>query len=659
MGGSLLLAGCGQSDSTTPTGTSGASGQTFRAPTGDDPAKTSFHRSSNQILTIAYAPVVKEPASWMLRRFLRESGVWVSGRFATNAETQIQYNWIEEPIEISPTEVTFKIRDDARWSDGHPITGKDLAYMPLRRSLQRWAFLPLYAPEEEGEPQRVEYAFDDFKVRDKSVTYQSSPGYFEDFWDTTIAFWLGTIFFPTFSPTHIEPFESYTDGIIEMARRAQAGEIHPWYTKSRGNRDPGVESLVKEHLAKTKYVRKFAKPENVLATGPWDLAEMRDTEFIFKPNPHHRHADSLNFGSFTFEYTESADRQQAALNADRLDYGSPGVTPKSVVDAFPDQIKEVRTPGGGNDLRLNFDHPALGTREVRQAVMYALDHRAIAKNIHESIAEPVNTPGGDAWKANEYVSQNWIDQNLITYTQNLERAAQLMRNAGYSKLDGQWAGPNGEPLALTLPSPSSPPQSEPTVASQLSEFGIDTTVRTLEGNVFENRRNTGEFDIWPTTGDLTGSASGILNLWFSGATKGPYMIYPDEQYNTGEFTDGGTPEPRSKDRYTVFTLKAPEVGKPDGQLQEYPTGVWGLSTWLNPPRAAYQRRVKISMWLANWYLPTIPLNKLHSQQFIDAANWDWPTDSASWKSFVNGDVRPMTEVLRHWDLRANPDNPKK
>lgn len=619
-----------------------------------DPAKTSFYMGTNKLLNTAYAPVVKEPASWRLRRFLKESGVWVSGSLAPSPETQIQYNWIEEPIEISPTKVTFRIRDDARWSDGHPVTGKDLAYIPLQRSLKRWALLPLYAPKSEGEPQGVLYAFDDFYVRDKSVTYRSSPGYFADFWDISIAFNLGTLFFPVFFATHVEPFDSFADGIIEMARKAQAGEIHPWYIKSDRNRNSGVGSLVKEHLTETKYVHKFAKPENVLATGPWDLAEMRGTEFIFEPNPHHRHADEINFDSFTFEYMESADLQRAALDSGRLDYGSPGVTPNSVVDAFPDHIEEVLIPGGGNDLRLNFDHPALGTREVREAIMYALDHEAIAKNIHESIAEPVNTPGGDSWKASEYVSQNWIDENLTTYSQNLELAAQRMTAAGYSKAGDQWFGANGEPFTLTLPTASSTPRWEPTVSSQLSEFGIDTTVHTLNGNAFETRRERGEFDIWPSAGDLTGNTGGILNLWFSGATEGPFMIYPDEQYETGEFTDNGIPQPRTKDRYSVFTINAPPVGKPDGKLEGYPTGVWGLSHWTDPTRAEYRRRVKVSMWLANWFLPTIPLNKQHSQRFIDAANWDWPTDSASWKSFVSGDLRPMEEILRHWGLRANP-----
>lgn len=657
LGAATALAGCGQSDSNTPTNTEGVSGQSFRAPTANDPEKTSFYRGGGPLELTAYAPVVKEPASFRLQRFLRESGVWVNGYLVPSPETNIHYNWIEEPLEISPTEVTVRIRDDARWSDGHPITGKDLAYLPLKLTLRKYTLPPQYAPAAKEEPQNARHAFDEFTIRDKSVTYRSSEGHFADFWDTSIAFGFGQLWFPTFFPTHIEPFDEYADAIIDMARRAQAGEIYPWFNKPAYAQDPGVKSLVKKHLADSKYVEKFSKPKNVLSTGPWELDELQGTEFIFKPNRYHRHSEDINFESFRFEFTESARRERAALKDGRLDYASPGVTPKAVVDSFPDHIKTVRIPGAGNGLLLNFDHPGLGTREVRQALMYALDHTAIANNIHQSAAIPVTIPGGDSWKATEYVSQKWINENLKTYPQNRERAENLMRTAGYKRREGRWVDGDGEPLTFTLPTTNSTPLWEPTVASQLSEFGIPTTVQTMEGSVFQKRRERGEFDIWPG-GYLTGPANRILQGWYDGATKDAYMIYPDQQYKRGEFDDFGNPIPQTKDRYRVFTIRAPPVGQPNGQLQQYHPAVFGISSFTNPPLKEYRRQIKLSIWLANWFLPTIPINKQYAQRFIDAAHWEWPTETPAWQSYTTGDLRLMEEILRHWKLRAHPDNPE-
>lgn len=283
IGGSVLIAGCGQNDPPTPTSTTGGHSQTFRAPTRNDPAKTSFYRGGGMLQNTAYAGVVKEPASFNLRRFLRESGVWISGRLVPGPNKQIQYNWMKKPIKITPTEVTFRIRDDAKWSDGHPITGKDLAFIPIALTLRQYFSPPMYSPETTDEPERVRFAFDDFEIEEKSVTYRSSAGHFERFWDLNIAFNLGTVFFPTLSPTHIEPFDAYADAVIETARRAQAGEIHPWY--KRGYGDPHRDSLIQEYLAHPEYVKKFSKPENVLSTGPWNLVDLRETDFCSKRIP--------------------------------------------------------------------------------------------------------------------------------------------------------------------------------------------------------------------------------------------------------------------------------------------------------------------------------------------------------------------------------------
>lgn len=138
--GSLTLAGCGQSDSTSPTGTSGVSGQTFRVPTRQDAAKTSFFRGGNTLQKTAYAVVAKEPASYSLRVFLRPPGVWTNGQLVNplglRGEAPLQYSWLEN-IDVTPTQVTVTIRADARWSDGHPITGTDIAVPPIERTLRQ------------------------------------------------------------------------------------------------------------------------------------------------------------------------------------------------------------------------------------------------------------------------------------------------------------------------------------------------------------------------------------------------------------------------------------------------------------------------------------------------------------------------------------------
>lgn len=154
-GGSVLVAGCGQGNSPSQTGTQeeNESDQPFRAPIEDDPSKTTFLSRHAMRPESLYG---WQRASISLQRFLWETGVWPDGLWVGNGN--IHYTWIEEPIEITPTEVTISIRDDARWSDGHQITGKDIATIPISQSIRRF-FPPYYAQDDKGKPTEIYTAF--------------------------------------------------------------------------------------------------------------------------------------------------------------------------------------------------------------------------------------------------------------------------------------------------------------------------------------------------------------------------------------------------------------------------------------------------------------------------------------------------------------------
>lgn len=666
--GLTVLAGCGQNTSNTPTETQGRIAQTLRAPTGNDPVKTTFFSRNTwgHLLGDAFATVAKENAGSNLQRLVWEPGVWADGGFVGTGK--VHYNWIKDPIEITPTQVTITIRDDAKWSDGHRITPKDIACIPLQESIRKH-FPAYYADVGPNEPVNIHAAFDDFELTDHSITYKSSAGHFKKFWDIDIKNILGTYVGPRHVPTHIVPYSKYGDVLLQTVKRAQAGEVNPWegYNKPRQQTDdPHKASLVEKYLNKTKYVNKFSDPENVLATGAWDLDELRGKEFIFTPNKHHPVAEGINFDTLSFEFTPSSKRQRAALKADRFDFGSTAYgppTPQSVVESFPDSIRQILVPGNqitGNELALYIGHSALGKRAVRAAIMYALDHEAIATNIHKQATPPVTTPGGDCWDATEFVSQKWIDENLITYSRDRNRASRLMREAGFSKDGRQWVGDAGQPLTLTLPTPNSTPRWEPTVARQLSEFGIQTSVRTLDSTVYSARVDTGEFSIWPSTRKYaTNLAPYTLVIWRNAASSPTkFGIYPEEQFESGSFLRNGAPFPRTEDRYRVFTIEAPPVGKPNQSVREYHPAALALFFWTNPPEAEFRRRVKKGMWLANWYLPTIPLTKRLEQYFIDDANWSWPTDSTWWKSFIRGSAVLSGSLFSKGKIRAKTDIPE-
>lgn len=669
LGGSLLLAGCsrftsgksGNSTSsprhTSPEQSSDVSNRTLRLPIrGNDPAKTTFYQLAPKA---ALSTLATETASTRLSRFVWEPGVWANDIWPTGT---LEYLWIDT-IEKTPSELTVSIGEDATWSDGHRITGKDIATPVFDVHLHRF-FRPFYASDRKDEPSFIFGAFDDFEIGDRSVTYRSSEGFFENFWLSNAATWLGGWFLRAV-PTHIEPYARFADALIETVRGAQQGEFNPWESKPwEKNSAPTSSGLKNEYLNDATYAVKFSKAENVLSTGAWDLAEFRGSEaFVFRKNTHHRNAELIDFDTVLFEYTPSARRKQASLQADRLDYAA-GVMPRSVVDSLPASMSQLLVPGGwltGNELGVNFDHPALGTRRVRTAIMYALDHSAIAANIHPSTAKPVTTPGGDCWDATEYVSQAWIDENLITYATDREKAGQLMRDAGYTRDGGSWwVDADGEPITVTLGTASSTPKWEPTVASQLNEFGIEATLERVDETAFEDGVERGKYSLWDSgVKSSTNLAPYLIRIWRLAATNpDKFGIYPTEQFESGNFSQDGTPLPQTEERYRVFTIKAPPVGQPAGPLQEYHPAALALMYWTNPPEPEFRRRVKIGMWLENWYLPILPINKTLQQHFIDDTHWQWPKETPSWENFTNGGSRSMAGIVASGAVRADPDNPE-
>lgn len=676
-GGAVLLTGCGQnptSDTNINTGTgqrpegttTRVIDQTLRIPVEQNPAHASFYAPwfSNSLKT-EFAVTSKVPVSGRLNRIIREQGLWTSKRWVGGKP---HYTWIED-ITTSPTEVTVTIRDDATWSDDHPIRGKDIAAWVMATHLTNH-FPPYYATENKGKPTLPQGAIDDFQIKDKTAIYRSSAGHFEPFWKMFLKNMFGVGRSPggKVIPTHIEPYDTFAEGVFETARRALLGEINPWKGWDNFRKTPDdlhKDSLIKKYLAKEgKYVAKFSTPEHVVSTSAWDLVDLNGPEAVFEPNPYHRNAKNINFDRLVLTHTPSERRAQADLKADRLDYAAPGPTPQSVVESFPDSITQMQIPGGrgsGNELHLDFNHPALGNRKVRTAIMYALDQSKIANNIHQATALPVTTPGGDCWDATDYVSEEWIDENLTTYKQDHDKAASLMRAAGYTKNDGTWLNADGEPLTVSLPTPSGTPRWEPTVASQLTDFGIQTSVQAFKESIFEARKDNGEFSIWAESGIATSNASLTLEFWYIGAILNPkvYGIYPRKQFSTGKFSERERPIPRTKERYEVFTIEAPPIGQPDGPLQEYHPSALSLFIFNNPPEAEYKRRVKTTMWLANWLLPTIPINKTLEQHFIDDAHWQWPTDTPSWQTFSGVGQRSIEGIFASGTVRSTPDNPEK
>jgi peptide/nickel transport system substrate-binding protein len=162
---------------------------------------------------------------------------------------------------------------------------------------------------------------------------------------------------------------------------------------------------------------------------------------------------------------------------------------------------------------------ALTELPVRQALMYALDREAIIRDVLKGQAVLANTP---------FVPGTWAhDTSVPTYSHDLDRAKQLLQNAGYelttvAPSDVEVWQKNGEPIAFTLLTPESGiyPKVADAVARQWRELGVQVTVVPVR-NIVKNFLATKQFQVALTETLLDGDPD-------------PYPLWHQSQTTTGQ-----------------------------------------------------------------------------------------------------------------------------
>jgi len=142
-------------------------------------------------------------------------------------------------------------------------------------------------------------------------------------------------------------------------------------------------------------------------------------------------------------------------------------------------------------LYFNFQHSPLDDAKVRQAIAYGMD-----KN---SIVEYVLFGVGNAAIGPFMPSFSWANDKLVPYDYDVEKARNLLAQAGWKDNDGDGlVDKDGKPLALSLftwpQRPGQPPIAE-ALASQMKEIGIKVNVDVIDYSVIDERQSRGEWDM--------------------------------------------------------------------------------------------------------------------------------------------------------------------
>ena len=167
-----------------------------------------------------------------------------------------------------------------------------------------------------------------------------------------------------------------------------------------------------------------------------------------------------------------------------------------------------------NPADLDQPHPILSDRRVRQAIIHALDRKAMVRAVYHDYAEVPQGP---------VALPHWIrDTTKSGVSYDPAQAKTLLRQAGWRENANGWHR-DGEPLTLSLNYPTTSrgrSQFAQLIQEQLRQVGITLELVGLDGPIWFERRGQRNFDIDFSAAGMDPSPSGMQQSWTCAAIGG-------------------------------------------------------------------------------------------------------------------------------------------
>ncbi len=308
----------------------------------------------------------------------------------------------EDPIDLHPvpgmaeswtisedgTVYTFTLRQEARWTNGDPVTAQDFIH-----SFQR-----ILTPELASE-----YAYMLFLMKNAEAYHQGSLKDFSQVGAKALAEKQLEITLSTAAPYFLSLLNHYT-----------------WY--------PVHLKTIEKHGGLYDRSNPWTKPGNFVGNGPFKIKEWRLNDVLaVEKNPDYWDADTVRLQAIHFYPMESAETQDRAFRAGRL-HNTYEMIPAKIEQYETDSPEILRKDPylGSYFYRYNTTEPPFDDVRVRRALAMAIDRESIVKNVSRGGQIPANyfTPPSTAG----YTTRARIPSDV-------EAAKALLAEAGY---------PNGE-----------------------------------------------------------------------------------------------------------------------------------------------------------------------------------------------------------------------
>jgi len=354
--------------------------------------------------------------------------------------------------------------------------------------------------------------------------------------------------------------------------------------------------------------------EDVIGNGPFKITGADRQEYETEVHEGHWASDpwtEANAEGATLTFADS-DRQKQLAFSDQVDHLS-GVS-QAIQNNIPDNFERVDVPATASfGLGLNHNIEPFGDRRVRKALMHILDREAVAGNMGPSRSVPQHITGISATQ-DLYIPEGEVRDQYATYPVDEDTATQLLQDAGLSKQGANWRLSDGSEWKFNLTcwsGASAFVQGCQTLAGQLSQFGINAEVQTVDGGQYWG-------ELWPNN-DFEAYAM-FWGGWRPYPSNGlTASLYSHRHDNIGY--------PPLKDNGGTIDIPMP-IGNADGSMETVDVSslIDELSNSSDEDRNT--EILRILAWVYNTTLPELPMAQSNAVHWFDSENWNIPDEGS-------------------------------
>ena len=494
-----------------------------------------------------------------------------------NGRTGEWHPRIGKELSIDGTTATVKIDTSYKWaSDGKPVNADDLM---LQIQLEKYLGMPMWNYIEGAK-----------KVDSETIELEMSQ---------------------EVNPT------IFRQAINVHVQTKRGSEFQNWLKKMEEAGGEEARKQVVTEFQKWNYAKDSDDP---VSNGPYSVKQAASSRWVLEWNKHF--PTETNIPKFEFISSGSDQQHWQKFIGDRLDGAAILAVPESTRKQFPDHIKQIELPAMAcYSPMFNFDNPVWGKRPARQAFAYLLDTKLVDRNINPRHSPLPYLSGLTTAQTQKNVGEDWVSQNLTNYypESKPDKAAEKMKEAGFSKEGGKWMDENGDPITLEWVGPKFPGSvgfSE-TLSQVLPQFGIEYTGTLLAPPQWISRRKQENYD-----------------LTFNYIGGGPHPWYFLSAILTSTRSQFGN-WPRE-------TVKLPPIGKPDGELQE--VDIKGILQQMVQTKddAKLKELTRQYAWYVNQEIPVMPMTEAKWLSWMSYDDWKIPEPGAD----VMGIKSPIHQLYR-------------